>query len=205
MWWLSDTRGIIYLRSSPYARSKCYRDQCPTTSARRVTDHSLGWIVEPWRYGTRLKKNSSQKCVTAVYDTSCREWNWGKMGMMAKGERVGRLERRTSHGRWSTLRWPRNLILKGHWIFSASNFNILSTALPILLPRLQLQGITRDWRQTFYAPFEDFIVRLESRTRGRNEELTFEATYYFTFLETHIFTMKYDIVIKGCKYLVNYI
>lgn len=36
-----------YFRTSPCTRFKSYRDQCPTSSAYRVTDHTLGWIVEP--------------------------------------------------------------------------------------------------------------------------------------------------------------
>lgn len=56
-----------YLRSSPYTRSKCYRDQCPTSNAYQVTDHTVGWIVEPWSMEHVWKKFQSEVCHSCVW------------------------------------------------------------------------------------------------------------------------------------------
>ena len=116
------------------------------------------------KYGTRLKKipvrSVSQRCmILAVESGGGGKWGWWW------GGRVGRLEKRTSHGRWSTLRWPRDLILKGQWIFSASNFNTLSTTCFILST-----AISDRWCNFGVRLLKGFIPCGDLRTKMRAQE-----------------------------------
>lgn len=64
---LASKKNRHYFRTSPCTRFKSYRDQCPTSRAYRVTDHTLGWIVEPWSVEHVWKKFQSEVCHSGVW------------------------------------------------------------------------------------------------------------------------------------------